>query len=60
MAPSSSACHREQPDLSIAKYFANLKDPRRRHRRLHNLHAVAWTSLARHGVAALAALCSVG
>jgi predicted transposase YbfD/YdcC len=28
------------PDLSIAKHFRKLKDPRRRHRRLHNLQDI--------------------
>src|SRR5262245_66654863 len=28
------------PDLSITSYFAKLKDPRRRHRRLHRLQDI--------------------
>src|SRR5262245_12281637 len=28
------------PDLSIPRYFRKLKDPRRRHRRLHRLHDI--------------------
>ncbi len=41
---STSACDRAQaqsnPDLSIAPYFRKLKDPRRRHRRLHRLQDI--------------------
>jgi predicted transposase YbfD/YdcC len=40
MAPSSSASHGQDPDLSIPEYFAKLKDPRRRHRRLHHLQDI--------------------
>src|SRR5262249_52448858 len=40
MAPSSPASHRPQPDLSIPKHFAKLKDPRRAHRRLHLLQDI--------------------
>lgn len=40
MAPSSPAPHRPSPDLSIPNHFAKLKDPRRRHRRLHLLQDV--------------------
>jgi predicted transposase YbfD/YdcC len=40
MAPSSPASHGPNPDLSIPKYFAKLKDPRRRHRRLHHLQDI--------------------
>src|SRR3954471_11316852 len=36
MAPLSQPSP-EQPDLSIPRYFASLKDPRRAHRRLHLL-----------------------
>jgi predicted transposase YbfD/YdcC len=31
---------RSSPDLSIPRYFAKLKDPRRRHRRLHRLQDI--------------------
>jgi predicted transposase YbfD/YdcC len=40
MASSSPASPGQQPDLSIPKYFAKLKDPRRRHRRLHHLQDI--------------------
>ncbi len=40
MAPSSPASPQQQPDRSIAKYFAKLKDPRRAHRRLHHLQDI--------------------
>src|SRR6266446_6618432 len=40
MAPSSLASQAEQPDLSIPKYFAKVKDPRRRHGRLHLLQDI--------------------
>jgi predicted transposase YbfD/YdcC len=40
MAPVPPASHEPKPDLSIRKYFAKLKDPRRRHRRLHPLQAI--------------------
>lgn len=40
MAPSSPAPQGPQTDLSIPKYFAKLKDPRRRHRRLHHLQDI--------------------
>jgi predicted transposase YbfD/YdcC len=40
MTPSSPASQAQEPDLSIAKYFAKLKDPRRRHRRLHHLQDI--------------------
>jgi predicted transposase YbfD/YdcC len=40
MAPSSPASHGQDSDLSIPKYFAKLKDPRRRHRRLHHLQDI--------------------
>jgi predicted transposase YbfD/YdcC len=40
MTPTSLASHNEQPDLSIPKHFAKLKDPRRRHRRLHDLQDI--------------------
>jgi predicted transposase YbfD/YdcC len=37
MAVSFPPSHAHQPDLSIAKFFAKLKDPRRAHRRRHLL-----------------------
>jgi predicted transposase YbfD/YdcC len=37
MASLCSPCPPQRPDLSIAKYFARLRDPRRAHRRLHQL-----------------------
>jgi predicted transposase YbfD/YdcC len=37
MAPLSQAAQGQRPDLSIPQYFAQLKDPRRAHRRLHLL-----------------------
>lgn len=40
MAPSCPAPQGPQTNLSIAKYFAKLKDPRRRHRRLHHLQDI--------------------
>jgi len=40
MAPSSPASQGQQADLSIRKYFAKLKDPRRSHRRLHHLQDI--------------------
>ena len=40
MAPSSPASHGQGPDLSIPRYFAKLKDPRRCHRRLHHLQDI--------------------
>jgi predicted transposase YbfD/YdcC len=43
MAPASLPCqpqHPRNPDLSIPKYFCTLKDPRRRHRRLHLLQDI--------------------
>lgn len=45
MAPSSQAFHQTDRDLSIPKYFAKLKDPRRRHRRLHDLQDIIVISL---------------
>lgn len=40
--PSASALEHTatQPDLSISHYFRKLKDPRRRHRRLHQLQDI--------------------
>jgi predicted transposase YbfD/YdcC len=40
MAPTSPAALGQPRDLSIPKYFAKLKDPRRPHRRLHHLQDV--------------------
>jgi hypothetical protein len=43
MAPASLPCQPQRPrnpDLSIPKYFRTLKDPRRRHRRLHRLQDI--------------------
>lgn len=33
----ASSVHKPPPDLSISKHFRKLKDPRRKHRRLHRL-----------------------
>jgi predicted transposase YbfD/YdcC len=40
MAPSFPASQNQTPDLSIPKHFAKLKDPRRKHRRLHRLQDI--------------------
>jgi predicted transposase YbfD/YdcC len=40
MATSSPASRTQEPNRSLAKYFAKLKDPRRRHRRLHDLQDI--------------------
>src|SRR5215471_8897005 len=40
MTPSSPTSHAPRPDLSLPKYFAPLRDPRRRHRRLHRLQDI--------------------
>jgi predicted transposase YbfD/YdcC len=40
MTPSSRPSHSEAHDLSIRKHFSKLKDPRRRHRRLHRLQDI--------------------
>jgi predicted transposase YbfD/YdcC len=40
MAHPSSTARGQQPDRSIPRYFAKLKDPRRRHRRLHHLQDI--------------------
>jgi len=40
MALSSLAAREQNSDLSIPTYFAKLKDPRRRHRRLHHLQDI--------------------
>jgi len=39
-SPLDAAQERSTPDLSIPHYFRKLKDPRRRHRRLHRLQDV--------------------
>src|SRR6202035_3712070 len=40
MATSSPASRTQEPNRSLARYFAKLKDPRRRHRRLHDLQDI--------------------
>jgi predicted transposase YbfD/YdcC len=40
MALSSQTTRPQQPDLSLPKFFSKLKDPRRRHRRLHHLQDI--------------------
>ncbi len=45
MTAASPADRPQQPDLSIPKYFAKLKDPRRRHRRLHLLQDIVVIAL---------------
>jgi predicted transposase YbfD/YdcC len=40
MAPLSPSSPPQQPDLSIPRFFATLKDPRRAHRRLHHLQDI--------------------
>ena len=40
MAPLSPSSQPQQPDLSIPRFFARLKDPRRAHRRLHRLQDI--------------------
>src|SRR4051794_15453233 len=40
MAPSFPSSQPNKPDLSIRLYFRSLKDPRRRHRRLHLLQDI--------------------
>jgi predicted transposase YbfD/YdcC len=40
MEPSSPPSGAQELDLSISQYFAKLKDPRRRHRRLHRLQDI--------------------
>src|SRR5688572_3912929 len=45
MLPGSPASQESKPDLSIPNYFAKLKDPRRRHRRLHHLQDIIVISL---------------
>jgi predicted transposase YbfD/YdcC len=45
MAASSLASHGPAADLSIGRHFAQLKDPRRRHRRLHDLQDILVVAL---------------
>src|SRR5262249_30801258 len=45
MAPSSRASQSQPCDLSIAKHFRKLKDPRRRHGRLHLLQDIILIAL---------------
>jgi predicted transposase YbfD/YdcC len=45
MAPLSPASRNQQPDLSIPRFFARLKDPRRAHRRLHQLQDIIVVAL---------------
>jgi len=45
MAPLSQVSQDQQPDLSIPKFFAPLKDPRRAHRRLHHLQDIVVIAL---------------
>ena len=45
MTPSSRASQSQPPDVSIRNYFAKLKDPRRRHRRLHRLQDIVVIAL---------------
>ena len=40
MTPLSPLSQQQPPDLSIPKFFAKLKDPRRAHRRLHQLQDI--------------------
>lgn len=40
MALASPVCQSQSPDLSIPKHFKQLRDPRRRHRRLHLLQDI--------------------
>jgi predicted transposase YbfD/YdcC len=40
MAVSSPVCHAAAADLAVHRYFTKLKDPRRRHRRLHDLQDI--------------------
>ena len=40
MAVPCQSTRVQQPDLSIIKHFARLKDRRRAHRRLHNLQDI--------------------
>jgi predicted transposase YbfD/YdcC len=45
MALLSQLSAAQQPDLSIPKFFASLKDPRRAHRRLHRLQDIIVVAL---------------
>jgi predicted transposase YbfD/YdcC len=45
MAPLAPPSQKERPDLSIPKFFARLKDPRRAHRRLHQLQDIIVVAL---------------
>ena len=45
MAPSSHPAYNLPSDLSVRKHFATLKDPRRRHRRLHRLQDIITIAL---------------
>src|SRR2546421_5023483 len=45
MASLSQPSAAQQPDLSIPKFFARLKDPRRAHRRLHPLQDIIVVAL---------------
>src|SRR3954454_18246493 len=45
MACLSQLSQQRQPDLSIPKFFARLKDPRRAHRRLHQLQDIIVVAL---------------
>src|SRR5258708_10640790 len=40
MAALSQVSEAQEPELSISKFFAKLKDPRRAHRRLHRLQDI--------------------
>jgi predicted transposase YbfD/YdcC len=45
MAPLSQTSPGQSPDLSIRRYFADLRDPRRAHRRLHRLQDILVVAL---------------
>src|SRR6516225_7314562 len=45
MAPLAPSSQQPQPDLSIPRFFARLKDPRRAHRRLHQLQDIIVVAL---------------
>src|SRR3954464_4763816 len=45
MATLSQSSQQQQADLSIPKFFARLKDPRRAHRRLHQLQDIIVVAL---------------
>lgn len=40
MSANPPASHSRPPNCSVTKYFSRLKDPRRRHRRLHSLQDI--------------------